>query len=79
MNFLIRLEGTSMLVLSSFYLSYLLGFEWWVFVLFLFAPEISMLAYFLGNKTGAAVYNFFHYNFFAVIIDTGGYLPKLTN
>jgi len=65
------------MLILSFYLSYLLGFEWWVFVLFLFTPDISMLAYFLGNKTGASVYNFFHYKFFAVIIGMGGYLLNI--
>jgi hypothetical protein len=33
---------------------------WWVYLLLLFAPDVSMLGYFAGNASGAFWYNLFH-------------------
>ncbi|MFC0874955.1 DUF4260 domain-containing protein [Saccharicrinis sp. FJH2] len=76
MKLLLQIEETSMLALS-FYLSLLLGYKWWIFILFLFVPDLSMLAYFFGNRTGAFIYNLFHYKFLAVILGISGYLISL--
>jgi hypothetical protein len=73
LNFLVRLEETGMLLLS-FYMSLLLGYQWWLFVIFLFVPDISMVGYLFGNKSGAIVYNILHLKFFAVITGISGYL-----
>lgn len=71
MKLLFKLEEASLLLLS-FYMSVLLGYNWWVFVLFLFTPDISMLGYLFGNKTGAIIYNLFHHKFLAVAIGISG-------
>ncbi|MCG6186924.1 DUF4260 domain-containing protein [Maribellus maritimus] len=76
MKFLLKIEEISMLILS-FYLSVLLGYKWWVFILFLFIPDISMQGYLFGNKIGAAVYNAFHYKFLAVLLGILGYTFSL--
>jgi len=72
MNILLKMEEISMLILS-FYVSLILGYEWWIFVLFLFTPDISMLGYLFGNKVGAVVYNIFHYKFLAVFLGIVGF------
>ena len=72
MKFLLKIEEISMLIFS-FYLSVLIGYDWWVFILFLFIPDISMLGYLFGNKIGAVVYNAFHYKFLAVFLGIVGY------
>lgn len=72
MKFLLKMEETSMLILS-FYVSFILGYEWWIFVLFLFKPDISMIGYLFGNKVGAIIYNLFHYKFLAVFLGIVGF------
>ncbi|RIJ47431.1 DUF4260 family protein [Maribellus luteus] len=72
MMIFLKIEEISMLFLS-FYVSLLLGYEWWLFILFLFTPDISMFGYLLGKKIGAAIYNIFHYKFLAVFIGIIGF------
>ena len=67
MNKLIRLEELAMLVLGIYGL-YFLKVEWWVYLLLVLGPDISMLGYVAGNKTGAIVYNIFHHKAVAVSI-----------
>ena len=73
MKLLLKLEETGMLILA-FYLGSLLGYEWWMFLLFIFTPDISMLGYLFGNKAGAVVYNLFHHKFFAIAVGITGHL-----
>lgn len=35
-------------------------FNWILFLIFLFAPDISMFGYLVNNKIGAVIYNIFH-------------------
>jgi hypothetical protein len=46
--------------LFSIYLFTLLPFAWWVYPLFFFAPDLSMLGYLGGPRAGAIVYNLVH-------------------
>lgn len=80
MKYILRVEEAGMLLLS-FYLSILLGFDWWLFILFLFAPDLSMLGYVFGNRIGSVMYNIIHFRLFAVLIGIAGYyfsIPVLT-
>ena len=76
MKNLIKLEEASMLALA-FYLSTLLDYGWWMFILFLFTPDLSMIGYLLGNKTGAIIYNLFHHKFLAIAVGIAGHLLAL--
>ncbi len=76
MNTIIRIEETSML-LGSFFLSLLIGFDWWTFLLFLFTPDISMLGYLIGNKIGSVIYNAIHFKFLGVAIGIFGFLISI--
>lgn len=54
--------GLGLYALTLFHL------EWWWYLLLFLGPDISMLGYLAGNKTGAACYNFFHHKGVAVAI-----------
>ncbi len=56
---IIHVEGAIMF-LAMLYLYGVYGFKWWVFIVFLFAPDISMLGYLANNRIGAIVYNLCH-------------------
>jgi len=56
---LLRLEGLALF--ASMVLIYALwGGSWWIFVLLLLLPDISLAAYLAGPGTGAIIYNAAH-------------------
>ncbi|MCF8240549.1 MAG: DUF4260 domain-containing protein [Melioribacteraceae bacterium] len=63
------------LFLFSIYLFTLEDFAWWVFPLFLLAPDIAMIGYLKNTKVGAVVYNLFHHRAISIALYiTGVYL-----
>ncbi len=71
MKTLVRLENIGLFLLSV-YLFSLLDFSWWWFPACLLLPDLSMVGYVFGNKTGAVLYNFFHHQLLAVIVYIAG-------
>ncbi|MFY0782686.1 DUF4260 domain-containing protein [Peribacillus simplex] len=57
-NFL-HIEGL-MVLLAMIYVYSLFEFSWWIFLLLILSPDVSMLAYSIDERVGAKVYNFFH-------------------
>lgn len=74
MKWLLKLEELVMLLLSIFLL--LNGnAAWYWYLLILLGPDVSMLAYLINNKFGAAIYNLFHHKGVAILLFlTGMYL-----
>ncbi len=66
MNKIIKLEETALFALGV-YLFSLLSFEWWWFLVLILGPDLSMLGYILGSKSGAFFYNVFHHKGIAVL------------
>src|SRR5690625_1791657 len=56
---LIHIEWISFLALSVYFYSYN-HFSWILFAILLFAPDLSIIGYVLGNKIGAIIYNMIH-------------------
>lgn len=56
-----RIEG-AIIAVVALVLTFMVnaGLGWWVWIVVLLAPDLSMLGYLLGARTGAAVYNLFH-------------------
>ena len=46
----------------------MLGYSWWLFLLLIITPDISMFGYLINSKTGAAAYNIFHHKGIAVLL-----------
>lgn len=67
MNHLLRGEQIALFAFSIFLFSQT-DFPWWWFVVLLLAPDISMLGYMKGAKTGAFFYNLFHHQALALIV-----------
>ncbi len=51
----------------------LLNFEWWWFPALLLTPDVGMIGYLFGNKTGAISYNLFHHKAVAVLVFSAGF------
>lgn len=75
MKFVIQLEEVAMLVISIYAL-YFLNADWWIYLLLLFGPDISMLGYLAGNKAGAVSYNLFHHKAIAIAIFLAGFISQ---
>lgn len=56
----------------SIYLFSLLPFAWWVYPLFFFAPDLSMLGYIGGPRSGAITYNIIHHRAIALGLYVAG-------
>ncbi|MEO7978596.1 DUF4260 domain-containing protein [Flavobacterium sp.] len=67
MKTIIKLEEIALFILGI-YLFSLLSFQWWWFFVLILAPDLSMLGYFFGNKSGAFFYNVFHHKGIALLI-----------
>lgn len=59
-KFILRLEGLVIFLLGSLLYFCQKSNSWYIFALLFFAPDVSLLAYLVGKKTGAFFYNLFH-------------------
>jgi hypothetical protein len=71
MKHLLTLEYAALLLLGIFSFAQT-GYSWWWFAGLFFAPDLSMLGYFIGNKAGAFAYNVFHHFGVAVMVFLAG-------
>ncbi|WP_285765777.1 DUF4260 domain-containing protein [Peribacillus sp. SI8-4] len=55
----LHIEGL-LVFFAMIYVYSLSDFSWWLFLLLLLSPDVSMAAYLLGERAGARVYNVFH-------------------
>ena len=72
MKNILKLEEFAMFAISVYAL-YLLKADWWCYILILIAPDISMIGYVAGNKTGATTYNLFHHKGIAIVLYAIGF------
>jgi len=78
MKQLIKLEELAFFTLSILAFAQL-DLAWWWYLLLLFTPDLSMLGYLAGPKTGALLYNLVHHRAFALLIYVAGvYLSNPT-
>jgi Domain of unknown function (DUF4260) len=56
---LLHLEGAFVFLTACILYAHF-HFSWWVFALFILAPDVSMLAYLVNKRAGTLCYNLFH-------------------
>jgi hypothetical protein len=54
--------------LFGIYLFNQLDYAWWWFLVLIIAPDLSMIGYVFGNKSGAFLYNLFHHRAIALAL-----------
>lgn len=72
MKRILQLEEVGMLLLALFLFQQQSSYSWWLFAACILAPDLSMLGYLGGNKTGAYAYNFFHHKGIAILVYLAG-------
>jgi xanthine/uracil/vitamin C permease (AzgA family) len=73
---IIKLEELAKFVFAYSATLYM-DYSWWVFLAWLFAPDLSMIGYLVNTKVGAVIYNFFHHQALAIAVGiTGLYLAN---
>lgn len=73
MKNLLKLEEFLLFCLSLFLFSQL-DYAWWLFALFFFAPDLSMIGYLANPRLGAWTYNLIHHKGVAISLYVLGYL-----
>ena len=71
MKHLLKLEEAALLAFGI-YLFSLTDYRWYWFPALILLPDLSMLGYLAGNKTGAWSYNLFHHRLFAMVFLVAG-------
>ncbi|MEZ0181080.1 DUF4260 domain-containing protein [Flavobacterium oncorhynchi] len=67
MKTVLKLEEAGLFIFGIFLFNRL-NYEWWWFLALILAPDLSMIGYALGNKTGAFLYNLFHHKGIALLL-----------
>lgn len=71
-NRVLKLEEAGQFLLSLYLFSQL-DYSWWLFPACLLLPDLSMIGYLSGPKTGARLYNLFHNKLLAILILISGF------
>jgi Domain of unknown function (DUF4260) len=66
-RWLLRCEGLALFV-AACALYHVWGGSWWLFVVLFLAPDLSFLAYLIGARQGALVYNAVHTTIVPIIV-----------
>lgn len=62
----LKIEGLMVLILSIGYYS-INEYSWWLFLLLLLAPDVSMVGYLINHAIGARLYNYLHTYIFSLL------------
>ena len=73
MKNILKLEELALFGISLYALYYF-DAAWWYYLLLFLGPDLSMIGYSFGNKTGAALYNLFHHKALAVVFFLWGFI-----
>jgi hypothetical protein len=76
MKIILKIEEAAMFGFSI-YLFSLTDFAWWWYLILILVPDIGMLGYLAGTRTGAAVYNIFHHKALALMILCAGWMAEV--
>lgn len=69
---LLHLEGAAVLVAATL-VYFMQGRPWWVFLLFLLAPDLSAIGYLFGPRVGSITYNLAHTTIWPLLIGLAGW------
>jgi hypothetical protein len=69
---MLRLEGAAEFIAATA-LFFITGGAWWLFLLFLLAPDLSALGYLAGPRIGSVTYNLAHTIAFPLALGLGGW------
>lgn len=71
----LRVEGAAVLA-AALVLYFDLGYEWWLLVLLLLAPDLSALGFLAGQRVGTAAYDVAHLEALPLALAVAGYLGE---
>lgn len=72
MSKLLKLEEVAMFLLAMLMFEQQCTLSWWWFFGCILLPDLSMVGYLGGPRTGAWVYNLFHHKGFALLVYFAG-------
>lgn len=72
---ILHLEGLVILA-TSLYLYYVTNGSWWLLILLLLAPDLSMIGYLKDKKLGAITYNLVHNYVLSLVLIAVGLISQ---
>lgn len=69
---LLHLEGAAVFA-AAIFVYFSLGRPWWIFLVFLLAPDLSALGYLFGARAGSVAYNLAHTIIWPILIGVVGW------
>lgn len=75
-KFLLHLEGAAVFI-CCIYGYYYLEYNFWLFIIFLFTPDIAMIGYMMNRKVGAIIYNMIHTYVLSIIVLLFGFITNI--
>jgi len=69
---LLHLEGAAVFAAATL-VYFAQGRPWWVFLLFLFAPDLSAVGYLFGSRAGSIAYNLAHIIIWPIALGVAGW------
>lgn len=76
MKTILQLEEAAMFGFCIYALS-IFQVDWWVYLILILGPDLSMIGYMAGNSIGAFSYNLFHHKAIAVAVFVTGFILKI--
>lgn len=73
---ILHLEGLTVFI-GSMLVYGMIDYSWWLFVILLLAPDLSILGYLKNERVGAYVYNIFHTYVLAFLVIGTGYFMEM--
>lgn len=73
---LLRADGLAVTA-ASLVAYQMLGGNWWVFALLILAPDLSMVGFMAGSRTGATIYNLVHSYIWPIALGAAGYFARM--
>lgn len=68
----IKLEEVAMFLISILLFAQF-DYAWWVYMVFILAPDIGMIGYAVNTRIGAITYNLFHHKGIAIAVGSLGF------
>ncbi|MFD2531893.1 DUF4260 domain-containing protein [Gracilimonas halophila] len=74
---LLTLEELALFIGSVILFGLITEYNWWMFALLFFLPDVSFAAYFINTKVGSWVYNLLHHKGIMIGLILAGYFAEM--
>lgn len=74
---LLLLEELALFIGSVLLFGLVTSYNWWIFALLFFLPDVSFAAYLINTKIGSWIYNLLHHKGIMIVLILTGYFAEI--